>query len=75
VKSKEANAELLELAAEWRNATDAERDRALASACAFAEQALASRPDRERVLAFRDPIPAAHRELIERLRRDASSKG
>jgi hypothetical protein len=62
-------ADLRELADEWRDASDETRDRALQSACAFAAQALASRPDRERVLAWRDPLPADSIALLERLRR------
>jgi hypothetical protein len=71
---RDALADLLELAREWSGASDETRDRALQSACAFAAQALAERPDRDRILEWRDPLPADSVALLERLKRDARAK-
>ena len=72
---RDAVADLLELAREWREASDDVRDRALQSACSFAAQALASRPDRARILDWRDPLPPDSVAILEKLRRHEPANG
>jgi hypothetical protein len=58
-------------AAEWRDATYEERDRASAAACRAAAAMLAERPDRERILSWREPPPADTLAILARLRAEA----
>jgi hypothetical protein len=44
------------------------RWRATASACGSAARQLATRPDRQRILDYRDPLPESTRVLLRRLR-------
>lgn len=52
----------------YRAMTAEERWRATAAACRAAARQLAHRPDRERLLAWRDPLPDSSIELLRRLR-------
>jgi hypothetical protein len=52
----------------YRHLTDVERWRATAAACRSAARQLATRTDRVRLLAYRDPLPRESIELLARLR-------
>ena len=47
-----------------------ERARATAAACRAAARQLANRPDRARLLAYRDPLPERTIVILRRLRAD-----
>lgn len=49
----------------------AERARILAAVCLGAAQTLRARDDRERVIAYRDPLPASTVAALARLRAEA----
>ena len=55
-------------AAPYRRMTADERWRHLSAACRAAARQLASRPDRERLLAYRDPLPESSAAILARLR-------
>jgi hypothetical protein len=55
-------------AAPYREMTPERRRQALHSACRAAVHQLASRADRERILAYRDPLPASSVAALRRLR-------
>jgi hypothetical protein len=57
-------------AAPYRGLSARDRFLLLASACRTAAHQLANRPgpERERILAWRDPVPASTQEILERLR-------
>jgi hypothetical protein len=52
----------------YRALTSEERARATAAACRAAARQLAHRADRERMLAYRDPLPESSVALLRRLR-------
>jgi hypothetical protein len=58
-------------AAPWRGRSPEEHARATAAACRAAARQLALRPDRERLLAYRDPLPQSTRVALRRLREAA----
>ena len=58
-------------AAPWRGRTPAEHIRATAAACRAAARQLAQRTDRQRLLAFRDPLPESTIVALARLRANA----
>lgn len=58
-------------AAPYRNMTPAERSRALAAVCRAAARQLAARPDAQRMLDYRDPLPHDSELILERLRKIA----
>jgi hypothetical protein len=60
-------------AAPYRGLTPEARWRATAAACRAAARQLAHRSDRERILAFRDPLPESSVEALRRLRAAAKS--
>ncbi len=55
-------------AAPYRDLSVEEHWRATAAACRAAARQLAARPDRSRLLAYRDPLPASSVALLARLR-------
>lgn len=55
-------------AAPYRGLTFAERGRLTAMACRAAARQLAARSDRERLLAYRDPLPESTQRTLARLR-------
>jgi hypothetical protein len=55
-------------AAPYRDMSPEARWRATAAACRAAARQLAGRADRERILAFRDPLPESSRAALARLR-------
>src|SRR4029450_5371940 len=55
-------------AAPWRGRSPEEHHRALAAACRAAARQLAQRADRERLLAYRDPLPDSTLAALRRLR-------
>jgi hypothetical protein len=55
-------------AAPYRGLSAAERWRLTAAACRAAARQLASRPDREKLLAYRDPLPESSLAILRRLR-------
>jgi hypothetical protein len=55
-------------AAPYRGLPAEERTRAIAAACRAAARQLANRPDRERLVAYRDPLPASSVAILHRLR-------
>lgn len=55
-------------AAPYRGLSPQERWRLTAAACRAAARQLASRPDRERLLAYRDPLPPESVAAFARLR-------
>lgn len=55
-------------AAPYRKMTPAQRSRALAAACRAAARQLAARPDAQRMLDYRDPLPRDSELILERLR-------
>jgi hypothetical protein len=55
-------------AAPYRGLSNEERVRVLKAACRSAARQLRARPDRERLLAYRDPLPASTIALLRRLR-------
>jgi len=61
-------------AAPWRERSAEERARATAAACRAAARQLANRPDRERLLAYRDPLPESTIAALRRLRATAGRK-
>jgi len=61
-------------AAPYRNLTTEERWRATAAACRAAAKQLALRPDRERLLAYRDPLPQSTIDALRRLRASAAHR-
>jgi hypothetical protein len=61
-------------AAPYRGLSAEARTRATAAACRAAARQLASRPDRERVLEFRDPLPESSSAALEKLRRAAKER-
>lgn len=60
-------------AAPYRMLTAEERWRATAAACRAAAQQLAHRPDRARLLDYRDPLPESSVRALQRLR--AAARG
>jgi hypothetical protein len=52
----------------YRRLTPEARWRATAAACRAAAQQLAHRPDRQRLLDYRDPLPESSVRLLRRLR-------
>ena len=52
----------------YRGLTPEERWRATAAACRAAAQQLAHRPDRARLLDYRDPLPESSLLVLRRLR-------
>jgi len=52
----------------FRGLTPEEHARATAAACRAAARQLAQRADRERLLAYRDPLPAGSVAVLGRLR-------
>jgi hypothetical protein len=50
--------------------TTEERSRSTAAACRAAARQLANRPDRERILAYRDPLPENSVRILKRLREE-----
>ena len=61
-------------AAPYRGLGAEERFRLLASACRTAAHQLANRPDRERILAWRDPLPASSQAILARLREQGRAR-
>jgi hypothetical protein len=59
-------------AAPYRGMSAEDRWRATAAACRSAARQLAGRPDRERILDYRDPLPVSTIRILRRLRRAAS---
>lgn len=57
-------------AAPYRGLTSEARSRFLAAACRGAARQLANRPDRERILAHRDPLPESSVIILQRLREE-----
>lgn len=55
-------------AAAYRHLTPQARGRATAAACRSAARQLASRPDRARLLEYRDPLPESTVAILRRLR-------
>jgi hypothetical protein len=55
-------------AAPYRGLSFAERGRLTAMACRAAARQLAARSDRERLLAYRDPLPESTQRTLARLR-------
>lgn len=55
-------------AAPYRGLSADERFRAMRAACRSAARQLRARPDRERLLAYRDPLPASSIAVLRRLR-------
>jgi hypothetical protein len=55
-------------AAPYRGLTPAQRAQALAAACRAAARQLAERPDRQRLLEYRDPLPQSSVAVLRRLR-------
>ena len=55
-------------AAPYRGMTPSERARVLRAACRAASRQLAGRTDRERLLAYRDPLPESSVQGLKRLR-------
>jgi hypothetical protein len=62
-------------AAPYRMLTPEERWRAPSAACRSAARQLAARPDRQRILDYRDPLPESTIALLCRLRAARSSSG
>ncbi len=54
--------------------TPEERGRLVAAACRGAAALLAARPDAERALAWRDPLPASSTRVLARLRAEWRAK-
>jgi hypothetical protein len=61
-------------AAPYRGLTPAERVSALAAACRAAARQLATRPDRQRLLEYRDPLPESSVVVLRGLRGAARRK-
>jgi hypothetical protein len=61
-------------AADYRGLSPVERLRLTAIACRGAARQLASRPDRLRILAHRDPLPNSTVVALERLRREHAAR-
>jgi hypothetical protein len=61
-------------AAPYRGLSAEARARATAAACRAAARQLAARPDRERILAFRDPLPESSVAVLRDLRRAAKAR-
>ena len=57
-------------ASPYRGLTAQQRWRLLAAACRGAARQLANRPDRERILAYRDPLPESSVAILARLREE-----
>jgi hypothetical protein len=57
-------------AAPYRGLSSEERWRLMAAACRSAARQLRNRPDRERILAYRDPLPASSVAILRRLREE-----
>ena len=57
-------------AAPYRGLSPDERWRLLAAACRGAARQLRNRSDRERILAYRDPLPASSVAILRRLREE-----
>ena len=55
-------------AAPYRGLTPTQRAHALAAACRAAARQLAGRPDRQRLLEYRDPLPQSSVVVLRRLR-------
>lgn len=62
-------------AAPWRGRPPEAHQRATAAACRAAARQLAQRADRERLLAFRDPLPESTLAALRRLRATARRRG
>ncbi len=60
--------------APYRGWTAEQHWRATAAACRSAARQLASRPDRDRIAAFRDPLPASTVAILRRLRHQSQSR-
>jgi hypothetical protein len=60
-------------AAPYRGLSAEARWRATAAACRAAARQLAQRADRERLLAFRDPLPESSVRILQRLRAAAKA--
>lgn len=58
----------------YRTMTVSERAQHMAAACRGAARMLASRADRERVLAWVDPLPERTKEALKRLRAQARGR-
>lgn len=71
---RDERADILRKAAEWRSASPEERDQALCAVCATAARILATRPDRERVLAYVDPLPEDSRRILEVLKAERARR-
>jgi hypothetical protein len=56
----------------YRGMSAEEHWRATAAACRSAARQLARRPDRGRILEYRDPLPESSIQILRRLRRAAS---
>lgn len=57
-------------AAPYRELTAEQRSALLAAACRAAARQLASRADRQRILAYRDPLPPSSVAILRRLREE-----
>ena len=67
-------ADVLDEAARYAPLTPNERGALVASACRGAAAMLAARPDAERALAWRDPIPETSERVLARLRAEWRAK-
>ncbi|MBO6935760.1 MAG: hypothetical protein JJ863_12320 [Deltaproteobacteria bacterium] len=67
-------ADVLVEAARYASMTPNERGALVASACRGAAATLAARPDAERALAWRDPIPESSKRVLARLRAEWRAK-
>ena len=61
---------VLEEAAPYRNLSSIEREEIIRKVMRVGARQLASRADRERLLAWSDPLPKSSVEAMERLRRE-----
>jgi hypothetical protein len=57
-------------ASPYRGLSSEERGRLMAAACRGAAHQLRNRSDRERILAYRDPLPASSVAILRRLREE-----
>ncbi|HEX5656017.1 MAG TPA: hypothetical protein VFX59_02435 [Polyangiales bacterium] len=61
-------------AADYIHLTPSQRAVLVDVLCCDAQRLLAARPDRERALAYRDPLPASSVQLLARLRAEWRAK-
>jgi hypothetical protein len=66
---------VLEEVARYARLSDEDRWREMQAACAASAKILAARADRDRVLAFVDPLPSRSKEILAALRARASGVG